>query len=128
MSYNGSGKTTTPKYAEVSEYMVRPDQGYQFASFVRDLVKMCAENKSKVRFSTYGSASGTADNKYVIVFGYESLTEKDDNSENWGQWFNKMKGSQGAAWYKELADVQGSYEIYGTTNFLIMFEPDLSSK
>ena len=102
MSYNGSGKTTTPKYVEVSEYMVRPDQGYQFASFVRDLVKMCTENKSKVRFSTYGGASGTADNKYAIVFGYESPTEKDDNSENWSQWFNKMKGSQ---------------ELHGTKNW-----------
>ena len=127
MSYNGSGKTTTPKYVEVTEYEVKADRLYDFASFVRDIVKSCNDNKSKARFSTYRNVSGGSGNKYVIVSSYESLTEMDDSNENWPQWFNKMKGSE-AAWTKEWTGAQGSFEIYGVNSYLCSHVPELSSK
>lgn len=127
MSYNGSGKTTTPKFIEVTEFELKADKIYDFTSFVRDLVKVCTENKSKARYSTYANESGGSGNKYVLVWTYDSLTEKDDTSEKWSEWFNKMKGSQ-AAWTREWVNAQASFEIYGVNSYLCSHVPELSSK
>lgn len=127
MSYNGSGLTTTPKFIEVVEYMVKPDKEYEFVNFVREVTRLAAQNKSKARYSTYRNVSGTSGTKYVVVWAHESLTELDDNSEKWGDWYNKAKGSPNA-WSKDINAVNGTYEIYGINSFMCTFVPDLSSK
>ena len=90
-------------------------------------LKVAAENKSKVRYETYRMTSGGSGDKYVIVWHYQSLAEKGDNSENWPAWYNKIKGSQ-SAWTNDLQTLSESLEIYGTNNFLCAFVPELSSK
>ncbi|HEY5690109.1 MAG TPA: hypothetical protein VIS49_01515 [Cyclobacteriaceae bacterium] len=127
MSYNGSGKTTLPKYVDIWEFTLQAESNYEWTSFVRDLVRICNENKSKSRFNTYEMVSGTNMGKYLIVWGMDSLAEMDDNSENWPQWFNKMKGSS-AAWGSELRRVSSAVEIYGQTRYMMQHMPDLSSK
>ena len=127
MSYNGTGVTTTPKFIEVTEYMVKPDKGYEFVNFVREITRVVAQNKSKTRYSTYRNVSGTTGTKYVVVRSHESLTELDDNSEKWSEWYNKVKGSPNA-WSKDINAVNGIYEIYGTNSFMCTIVPDLSSK
>jgi hypothetical protein len=127
MSYNGSGKTITPKYIDIWEFTIQPDKGYEWTSWMRDLTRLCNENKSKARFTTFRKVSGTNMGKYLLVWGMDSLSELDGNSENWSQWFNKMKGSS-AAWTNELHRASASVEIYGQSRYMMEFMPDLSSK
>jgi hypothetical protein len=127
MSYNGTGLTTTPKFVEVVEYMVRPDKEYEFVNFVREVTRVVAQNKSKTRYSTYRNVSGTSGTKYVIIWGHESLTELDDNSEKWAEWYNKANGSPNA-WSKDINVVNGLFEIYGITTLMCAHVPELSSK
>lgn len=125
MSYNGKGDATT-KYADVGEYSVRPGQEYEFTSFLKAVTKVAAENKSKSRFDTYRLESGGGF-RYVVIWHYENLGEKSDNSENWPEWYNKIKGSS-SAWAKDYQSLMESFEIYGVNSFLCEYLPDLSSK
>lgn len=126
MSYNGKGEASA-KYADVSEFSVRPGHEYEFTSFVRAVTKIASENKSKARYETYRLESGGTGSKYVIIWHYETLSEKSDNSENWPEWYNKIKGSP-AAWANDYETIMESLEIYGINNFLCEYLPDLSSK
>ncbi len=127
MSYNGSGKTTTSRYLDIWEFTIQPDKGYEWTSWMRDLTRLCNENKSKARFTTFHSVSGANMGKYYLVWGMDSLAELDNNGENWAQWFNKMKGSA-AAWTNELRRASTSVEIYGQTRYMMELMPELSSK
>lgn len=126
MSYDGNPDAVR-NYVEVNEYIVKPTNEYAFTSFVREVAKVAKENKSKARFQTYKITSGGQGGKYVIAWSYTSLTEKDDQSENWPAWYNKIKGSP-QAWASDLGKLQESIQIFGENSFLCSFVPELSSK
>ncbi len=128
MSYSANPDVNTiPKFIDVSEFIVRSDKEYAFTSFVMEVTKMAKENKSKINYTTYQVTSGNNGTKYVVVWGYQSLMEKDANSENWPEWYNKMRGSS-EAWIKDIGAINESIEIYGSMSYLCAYVPELSSK